>query len=116
MSQNIPLACDMNAIPADERDAHVETAKNLFASVMEVKPSDDGYFLRLPVETASLLEATKFIANERLCCPFFKFSLTMEPGSTALWLYVGGGEDIKAFAQEEILAFLPDHAAEAASL
>ena len=41
----------------------------------------------------------KFIENERLCCPFFKFGLELGPENGPLWLRLSGGEGVKEILQ-----------------
>ena len=86
------LACNLGAIATDERDVHVERAKRLFASALESKELPTGYAFRLPLNTATLIEAAKWIANERLCCPFFTFTLV---ANEQLWLELTGAEEAK---------------------
>ena len=62
----------------------------------------DGYAFRLPNESDVLLKAAEFIALERLCCPFFGFSLEVEPEGGALWLRLTGREGVKPFIHAEI--------------
>ena len=97
----VPIACDLTAIDAVEREQHVLTAKELFAAVVEVKELSDGYAFRLPVEDVMLRSAAEWMANERLCCPFFTFALRVEAQSAALWLSLTGSEDVKAFIRAE---------------
>jgi hypothetical protein len=110
MSQNqeIPIACDFDAIPANERKAHTETAHQLFAAAQEVAELSDGYGFRLPAETQILRAVTDFIANERLCCPFFRFEVVVEPQSAAIWLRLRGAEDVKAFVRSEVMSLVSD--------
>jgi hypothetical protein len=56
----------------------------------------------LPNETGLLRKAVDFIANERLCCPFFGFTLEIEPEGGALWLRLIGPEGIKLFIRAEM--------------
>src|SRR5258708_40049225 len=65
------IACDLNAIAADQKEQHGVTVRELFSAVQEAKELSDGYAFRLPTKSAILIKAAEFIANERLCCPFF---------------------------------------------
>src|SRR5688572_9869331 len=97
----VPIACDLTAIDSAEREQHVLTAKELFAAVVEVQELPDGYAFRLLVDNLMLRSAVEWIANERLCCPFFTFSLKVEAQSAALWLSLTGSEDVKVFIRAE---------------
>jgi hypothetical protein len=96
------IACDMNAIPADQREQHGETAVRMLGAVLEVRAVANGYALGLPLDTIMLHTVTAYIANERLCCPFFDFNLNIEAGAQQLWLTLSGGEGVKAFLQSEL--------------
>jgi hypothetical protein len=100
----IPLACNLNAIPASERAGHEVLAGQLFASVLERYELPDGYAFRLPSESEVLKQAAAFIANERLCCPFFRFELVIEPGGEPFWLRLTGGEGVKQFIAAEFIS------------
>lgn len=92
------IACNLLAIAADERPGHIERSGSLFGSVLEVQELADGYAFRLPVESETLLQAAQFIANERLCCPFFTFTLRIEPNQSAVWLTLTGDDAVKEVA------------------
>src|SRR6267142_4532579 len=74
------FACDLTAIAADQRDAHLATIDKLFRAVESIRELPNGYSVRLPNESEVLLTAAEFIALERLCCPFFDFGLEIERG------------------------------------
>jgi hypothetical protein len=93
-----PLACDLTAIPAAERMAHTVRAEWLMSqAVQERQELVDGYALRYGANDYADLVA--FIANERLCCPFFRFTLELSPVQGPIWLRITGGEDVKEFFQ-----------------
>ncbi len=101
-TQESPFACNMQAIPQDERQYHIAAINAVFGEVQEVRELADGYAFRLANETALLLKVVDFIAKERLCCPFFGFTLRLEPDGGALWLSLTGREGIKPFIRAEI--------------
>src|SRR5947207_8683548 len=85
----LPIACDLTAIPADEREAHETLAKQLFLeAIPERHELADGYAFQFRAEQYQSLVA--FIANERLCCPFFRFTLELAPGRGPIWLHITG--------------------------
>ena len=101
--QDIALACDLTAIPADERAAHEQLARRLFfEAVPERQERADGYTFGFRADQYPLLAA--FIANERLCCPFFHFTLEVTPAQGPLWLHVTGGPGVKEFVRAEFTA------------
>jgi len=91
------IACDLTVMNAQEREQHFLTVHELFASVLEVQERPDGYAFRLPTESLTLRSAAEFIANERLCCPFFEFTLKVEPQQAGLWLWLTGSAEVKPF-------------------
>jgi hypothetical protein len=96
------IACDMNAIPADQREQHGETAVRMLGAVLEVRAVTNGFALGLPLDTVMLHTVADYIANERLCCPFFDFNLSIEAGARQLWLTLSGGQGVKEFLQAEL--------------
>jgi hypothetical protein len=60
-----------------------------------------GYAWRLPNETDIFQTVASFIRYERLCCPFFHFSLEVEPDQGPIWFSITGAVDMKAFLQSE---------------
>jgi len=103
----IPIACDMQAISAEQREPHEERSRSLFAVVQAVQELPDGYALRLSEDTPTLTNAILFLANERRCCPFFRFTLDLEPEQGPIWLSITGGEEVKAFLEGEMLSLMP---------
>lgn len=97
------MACNLTAIPAGQRQQHMATAEQLFAAVQETRELPNGYAFRLPQEPDMWLKAAEFIANERLCCPFFGFGLELEPERGPLWLKLTGGTGVKEFLQREFV-------------
>ena len=97
-----PFACDMSAIAAEQRGAHLATIAKLFRAVASVRELPNGYGFRLPNESDALLTAAQFIALERLCCPFFGFDLEVERENGAIWLSLTGREGVKPFIMAEI--------------
>jgi len=99
MNTNVPtpeiLACDLTAIPNGEGARHITTAAELFQTVIESQPLPNGYALRLPNDAGMWLAVAQFIENERHCCPFFHFTLAVEPHNGPIWLRITGGEGVK---------------------
>jgi hypothetical protein len=100
--QKSPFACNMNAIAPAERKEHIAAIEQVFGAVEEIREISDGYSFRLANEEAMLLKIASFLVKERLCCPFFGFSLQIEPEGGALWLSLTGREGVKPFIQAEI--------------
>jgi hypothetical protein len=94
------IACNIRAIDAAHREGHLATAESLFSYVLEVREHPDGYGFRLPLETPMLHTVISFIANERLCCPFFTFTLTV---GEELWFDLSGPDEVKAYIKATIV-------------
>ena len=88
------IACNLDAIDSESRDEHMLTAEQMLASIVETKENPDGYAFRFPNETAMLNHVVKWIANERLCCPFFTFKMIV---NDEFWLELSGNAEVKAF-------------------
>jgi hypothetical protein len=101
-----PFACVMDAIEPGKRQQHIATAKQLFHSVNEIRELSDGYAFRLPKEADMLLKAAEFVSLEKLCCPFFGFTIEVEPEVGDVWLQLRGREGVKPFIQAEIGEFM----------
>jgi hypothetical protein len=95
------LACNVHAIPSELRPVHQANTERIFASVQEVQELPTGYALRLPNETDLLQTVVAFISYERLCCPFFRFALEIEPEQGPVWLKLTGDVDVKPFLASE---------------
>ena len=103
----LALACDMTAIPSAERDHHASVVRSLFAGVAEVRDLPDGHAFRLPAETHPLTLAAEFISRERLCCPFFTFSIEVTPARGPIWLHITGPDGAKEIIAAELGDLIP---------
>ncbi|MCQ3937377.1 MAG: hypothetical protein DPW18_10060 [Chloroflexi bacterium] len=101
MKPSLPIVCNMNVFTPEQRDAHLQRTNQLFAKVASVAAQENGYRFALPYEAESLIELGKFIANERLCCPFLEFSLTVKPGEEPVLLSLSGPEGTREFLRAE---------------
>jgi hypothetical protein len=100
------IACDLTAIPANERERHQALARRLFGTaVREVREQADGYAFRFAAEEFAALAA--FVANERLCCGFLTFTLETPPRAGDLWLRLSGDAAVKAFIAAEFVGASP---------
>jgi hypothetical protein len=99
------FACNPQAIPDERRPAHQAHTERAFAAVQEVRELPTGYALRLPNERKLLQTIMAFICDERLCCPFFRFGLEIEPEQGPVWLQLTGASHVKPFLWSE--GFVP---------
>ncbi|MGH8174969.1 MAG: hypothetical protein ACREV5_01750 [Steroidobacter sp.] len=98
---SLPLACVPGAIPAAQRSDHFARARKLLAELArERKDLPNGYAFRFEVN--ALEEVTRFIENERKCCPFITFELELSPAAGPLWLRMTGPEGTRAVLDAEL--------------
>src|SRR2546426_7768218 len=97
-----PFRCDMSAIEPTQRKQPMATAVAVFRAVEAIHELPNGYAFRLPNEATVLRQTAEFIVWEKVCCPFFGFSVEVEPEGGPLWLRLTGEEGIKPFIQAEI--------------
>ncbi len=114
----VVIACNPSAIPASQREEWATTGKQVYAAVQQVQELPDGYRFRLPTDSAMLLQIATYIANERLCCPFFHFTLELEPNGGPFCLSLTGGEGVKEYIRSvfETNDLLDENIARAAGL
>lgn len=105
MKMESPFACNMEAIKSDQRQQHIATARQLFRAVKSIRELPDGYAFHLPDESDTLRLLTEFVSLERLCCPFFGFTIEIEPEGGSVWLNLTGREGVKPFIRAEIGEF-----------
>ena len=85
--QDIPIVCDLTAIPADQREAHIARSKRLLDVEFEERHElPDGYAWRFSADQYT--ELCAFIDNERRCCAFLAFTLEVAPQRGPLWLRI----------------------------
>ena len=101
LNEETTFACNMNVFNAAERRQHEEVVHMLFGSIQSVRELSNGYAFHLPNSSEILALSARFIAHERLCCPFFGFALELEPHNVSLWLCLTGGAGVKPFILAE---------------
>jgi hypothetical protein len=100
-TDTVPLACVPGAIPAEERPAHFALVAELFATaVLERTEVPGGYGFRFADERFE--SVAKFVANERKCCPFLDFEITVPAAGGPVWLRMTGPEGTREFLDAEL--------------
>ena len=95
------LFCVPAAIPAGKRLQHFALARRLFAAkALERRELPDGYAIRFSQDDFEAV--TRFVANERLCCPFLQFEIRVEPDAGALWLQMSGPQGTREVLAAEL--------------
>ena len=102
-----PFACDMTAIAPEQRNDHIATIDKVFSSVESIHELSNGYSFQLRNEPDSLATVAEFITLERLCCPFFGFSVEVAKEGGPVSLSLTGRDGVKPFILAEIGDHLP---------
>lgn len=96
-----PLACVPEAIPLSERSGHFALLTRLFAeAARERREVPNGYAFRFDAEAFD--DIARFVALERLCCPFLDFVIELSPHAGPLWLSMTGPETTREFLDVEL--------------
>jgi hypothetical protein len=94
----VPIACDPTPITPDQRDRWMEKiVPQVYKAVQEIQELPNGYAWRLPSDPELLMLIAEDINIERLCCPFLRYTLEIEPNRGPFWLRMTGGEGAKEF-------------------
>ena len=96
------IACNPTTLAAEQRERQRTLIGLLQADAKEVRELEDGYAFRHPPVRAVLLAISEFVANERLCCPFFEFGVTVERDGGPVWLRITGEGEAKRVLEAEI--------------
>jgi len=92
------IACRLSGPELQKRKA--DLISRLSAEVKSRQETPDGFTYVFNGSDETLEKIIVFIKDERLCCPFFRFNLTIE--DTRVTLTIGGPEGAKAFLEQEI--------------
>jgi hypothetical protein len=101
-SIEVPVACDWSALTAEQQERQRALYRQLHADAKEVVELEDGYAFRHSPDRAVLLAVAEFVANERLCCPFFEFGIAVERAGGPVWLRMTGAGDAKQVLEAEM--------------
>ena len=98
----VPIACNWSALTAAQQKQQRSVYRRLRADVQEVLELEDGYAFKHSPDRAVLLAIAEFVANERLCCPFFEFGITVERSGGPVWLRLTGAGEAKRIPGAEM--------------
>ena len=90
-----PVACDLMAMDAIQRERYGELRRMLGEVFLEVRDLPDGYAFGHSSEPSVVLAVAEYVTLERLCCPFLDFRIELGRGGGPLWLPMTGGEGTK---------------------
>ena len=98
-----PLACVPEAIPLNERPGHFALLTRLFGeAALDRRAVPNGYAFRFDAEAFE--DVARFVALERLCCPFLEFVIELSPNAGSFWLSMTGPETTREFLDLELPA------------
>ena len=98
----VPVACNWAALTAEQQERQLSLHRQLSADVQEVRELADGYAYRHSPDGAVLVAIAEFVANERLCCPFFEFGITVERDGGPVWFRITGEGEAKRVLEAEM--------------
>ena len=94
-----PITCDLSALSEDERRFQERVVARMRDEHLEVTELADGFTVRYPAGRTMIEDLARFMALERLCCPFFTFELQLT-SEGELWLGLRGAPEVKAYLRE----------------
>ena len=101
MNTDSSLVCNMGVFTPSQRQAHIQTITELMQGVQSVQKVKNGYEFTFPNETELISKIAEFISNERLCCPFLKFSVNVLSNSQPISLLLTGPIGTQEFLRME---------------
>jgi hypothetical protein len=95
-----PIACDLTALDAHEREHRTALAKRVYAAIVGRRELPNGYALKLDRQKLSQSDVEAWTALEGKCCPFLNFAIL--PIDGVLWLHLTGGAGVKEFLKADM--------------
>ena len=99
-SENMPLACVLDAIPDEHRERHWWLVQQFQGAIDNVDELDNGFKFSLANQPDIVVHVAEWLMWERLCCPFFHFTLAVENETVSLSLT--GGDGVKDFVKSQL--------------
>lgn len=95
------LICIPDAILRSERAAHFELGRRLFTELAEER-TDLTTGIALRFSSGVLPLVTRFVENERKCCPFLQVEIEIAAGDGPLWLRLTGPQGTRELIEAEL--------------
>jgi len=115
--ESIVLACDLTALPPGGTERLAALSEDLFGRAQEATSLPDGIELGYRQASAgTIAQLAEFIALDRLCCPFIRHGLFVEPDTGTTWLHLSGGDGVKQVIASDVLRMMPEEVARAGGL
>jgi hypothetical protein len=110
-----PIACRLDPFSPAERARWHELGSRWRASVRQIRELPDGFALCIPAEAAVVMAVAEWMTLDRLCCPFFTFTLEIEREGGPAWLRLTGRAGTKEFLRRAAAGWLEAAAQEGSS-
>ncbi len=98
--------CNLGTLTRAERDRKAEVSATLAARIGGVTELADGYEFTFPGDRSTVHLVSEWVDTERLCCPFFDFTLQMRREGGQLALRLTGREGTKDFIAADFTRWL----------
>jgi len=92
-----PIACNLKALTPAERARQSALSRKLSAATLEKREVASGLSFRLSLAEITLAELGEWIDDERKCCPFLDFQISVECEGGAVQLSLTGRAGVKEF-------------------
>jgi hypothetical protein len=96
-TESVPVACLLTAPELQERRRGV--LQKFSSAIIEIKELEGGYAYSLPADGEWLTELANLVNLERLCCPFLRFNIIVEPQGQPIVLEIIGPAGTKEFLE-----------------
>jgi hypothetical protein len=94
------LTCRLTTPELQERKRTV--VAELKKLLLEKTETPTGYKYKFKGSDQVVDKLTDFIKTERMCCPFFDFTLKVAGDESYCWLELSGAESVKEFIDQEV--------------
>ena len=95
------LACDFGAMDDAQGERYRALRRLLGGDFLEARELEDGYAFRHSPGAGVLVALAEYVSLERLCCPFFDFSIEVGRGVEGeVWLKMTGPEGAKGILED----------------
>ncbi|MCC2684481.1 MAG: hypothetical protein K0R75_1380 [Paenibacillaceae bacterium] len=102
VSKEIPVACRHTVFSKKQRVEYKSIWGKLEARRLGVAELENGYQHQFPGDSETLRLVNEWVSMERICCPFFTFTIIASNEAEPLLLQLTGNEEVKAFLQSDI--------------
>src|ERR671913_509443 len=84
------LACDFTVMDTEQRERYRMLRRRLSKDLHEARELEDGYAFRHSSEAEVLIALAEYVTLERMCCPFFDFTIEVGRDGGKVWLKMTG--------------------------